>query len=517
MLNTSTRFRIVSALCICAVLAIFLGYFIASPLDWTAVGVFTGITFLLAFPILLRWHYLLLVASWNMNAVIFLLPGRPPLWLLMIAMSLSFSILGFILNREHKHSFALQITRPLIFLGAVMLITAFLRGGIGLGSFGSQISGGRRYFFVLAAILGYFALASNRIPEKRAYFYGILFFIGGVTTVISSLLPLVNPAFYVVFWIFPPEESGFEALGLVQEGTVFRLGGLSFASVALFCSLVAAYGIRGIFDLSGELNFLPFRFRNGFQVNKPWRLIFFICVVIASFFGGFRSVLVILSLAFFLECIYEKIYQTRLFFVFLLIGLLSAAFILPFATHLPLSVQRTLSVLPIEVDPVAKQSAQVSTLWRLEIWKTVLPDVPRYFFLGKGYGIDSKELEYLGSQASQGRDVSMQTAILAGDYHNGPLSVILPLGIFGLIAFTWFVIASIKALSRNYRYGAPSLRNINRFLLVYFITRSIYFFFVYGSLYGDLVMLTGIVGLGVALNGGVKSRNPAPAALEGNA
>ncbi len=514
MFDASTRFRNFLILGICSVLAIFLGYIVASPFDWTALAVYAGITLLFALPFLLRWHYPLLIASWNMNAVMFLMPGRPPLWLLMIAMSLMFSAVNSTLNKKGKFSSAPQVIYSLLFLAAVVLATAQLRGGIGLGSLGAQVAGGRRYIYLFGAILGYFALTYHQIAQEKAYAYGTAFFLGGITPAIGSLLPLVNPAFYIIFAIFPPEQSGLETLGLVQEGAVFRLSGLSFASVAIFCTLMACYGIKGIFNISGQLNFLPFRFQGGFQLNQPWRLLLFVGNLVMSLFGGFRSILLILLLTFVIQFLYEKLHRTSLLPKLLFVLALSAALILPFASKLPLSVQRTLSVLPIDVDPVAKQSAKVSTDWRLNIWQRVLPKVPQYLFLGKGYAISSAELELLGNESLRGQDTSQDTAILAGDYHNGPLSVIIPFGIFGALGFLWFLFASFSALRKNYRYGAPSLRNINRFLLAYFITRTIFFFVVYGSLYNDFIYFVGIVGLSVSLNGGVKTKNSAQDQLE---
>src|SRR2546428_13711322 len=54
---------------------------------------------------------------------------------------------------------------------------------------------------------------------------------------------------------------------------------------------------------------------------------------------------------------------------------------------------------------------------------------------------------------------------LVGDYHNGPISVISPFGIFGVLAFGWFLVAGLRALHRNYQFGHPAYRQMNRFLL----------------------------------------------------
>ena len=103
--------------------------------------------------------------------------------------------------------------------------------------------------------------------------------------------------------------------------------------------------------------------------------------------------------------------------------------------------------------------------------------------------------------------------MLAGDYHNGPLSLIIPLGLFGVAGFLWFVFASVRVLLHNYRYGDPDLKGINTFLLAYFLARLVFFFTVFGSFHMEFMIFTGIVGISVSFNGGMSPR-PAPAPAE---
>lgn len=187
----------------------------------------------------------------------------------------------------------------------------------------------------------------------------------------------------------------------------------------------------------------------------------------------------------------------------ILIGILLAAVLLPVVDKLPHSVQRALSVLPIEVDPLVRYSAEVSSEWRIAIWKIIVPEIPQYLLLGKGYALNAKEMEMMSDLEKAGRGTSMDVALLAGDYHSGPLTVIISFGIFGALAFIWFLAASLRVLYRNYRYGEPALRNLNTLLLAYFAARVVFFFFVFGSFHTDLFLFTGIIGLSVSLNGGV--------------
>jgi len=67
--------------------------------------------------------------------------------------------------------------------------------------------------------------------------------------------------------------------------------------------------------------------------------------------------------------------------------------------------------------------------------------VPRYLLLGKGYSINPSDLEMAGAARFAHTAESGGVAIIAGDFHSGPLSLLIPLGIFGAIGFIWFLIA----------------------------------------------------------------------------
>lgn len=505
MANRALSFQAIAVAGLCIALAVFLGYIVASPLTLGSVFAFGSVFVVLTLPFLLKWHFPLMLFSWNMNAAVFFLPGKPPAWLFMVLTSTVFSLAYFALEKRESRISVPSIARPLLFLALVLLITGKVRGGLGLGSLGGGIGGAKRYVFLLGAIIGFFAISWRSTPVQKAYKYGSAYFLGGMTAAIGNLLPFVNPAFYIIFAIFPPELSGLEAIGVARESTLARFGGLTSMANALFCVLLARYGIKGVFDFSGPLRFLPFSLQKGLDVTKPWRFIFFLLALVLSLFGGFRSIIIVFAMIFTLQFFYENLFFTKLFPTLLLAGILAACLILPFANQLPLAVQRAISFLPVSVDPVAKADAADSVEWRLTIWKRVMPEVPRYFLLGKGFAVPSRELEMMTGQSAS-TSQSIEIAILAGDYHNGPLSLIIPLGVWGVIGFIWFLIASFHVLRQNYRFGGEHLKNLNRFLLVYFLVRAIYFIVFFGSFYSDLFLFTGLVGLSVSLNHGVSKR-----------
>jgi hypothetical protein len=121
-----------------------------------------------------------------------------------------------------------------------------------------------------------------------------------------------------------------------------------------------------------------------------------------------------------------------------------------------------------------------------------------------------QELQVTTDVQGHGPSFEAEGAILVGNYHNGPLSVLLSFGIWGAIGWLWFLAASIRALHYNYKYGEESLQKVNTFLLAYFVARTIFFFLIFGDFRLDFAHFLGVVGLGLALNGGIRKPAPTP-------
>lgn len=457
---------------------------LAGPVTWTSLGTVVAVLGLLSLPLFLRFHHLLLILGWNAVVTCFFLPGAPRVWMPLVAISLAISILHRAVDRRFRFVSVPEVTLPLLALVAIVLITAKLTGGIGLKTFGSDVYGGKRYIFLLVAIAGYFALTAQPIPPKRAKLYVALFLLGGITSIVGDLLYVDSSSLQYLYLLFPPT-------GYLENASagMLRFAGVSAATTLLFGFMLAKYGIRGIFTF-----------------KRPWRLFFFVIFVLASLLGGFRSNLIAMALVFTIQFFLEKLHQTKLLPIFVAGIVLVSAISLPFVRQMPFSVQRTLSILPIDVDPVAKMDAEYSTEWRLNIWKAVLPQVPHYFWLGKGLAMTERDYAFaaanLAGETTAFSD-DQSWAALSADYHNGPLSVIIPFGIWGAIAFLWFLISGFRVVLKNYRYGNSDLKIANTYLLAAYVGQVIGFMVIYGSLYSDMRLFVGWVGLSVAINNGV--------------
>lgn len=492
---------------LCIPLAIYLGYLLANPMDRVSLGIVVAVLFLPLIPLLLRWHHVLLIVSWNMSMVLFFIPGSPPLWLLMTALSLGLTALQQILKRNVQFASVRSVAWPLLFLAVVILMTAGLTGGIGIRALGGDSYGGKRYIVLLGAIAGYFALTSHRIPPGQGIRYAALYFLGALTVIVSNAGPWIPSNFYFIFALFPVESL--QALsGEAERGALVRLSGVTVAAVGALCFLLARHGERGVFELGERWRFLPLRFRGGLAINQPWRLLSFLTVVFLCLLGGYRSYAIIIALVLLGLFYLEDLVRSKLMPVFVLLGIVLIAIGLPLADKLPMTIQRSLSFLPIKVNPIARADAEGSSEWRLNIWREVMPTIPQYLLVGKGYLIDVQELEAAESFENYRGSSDGAKYELSSDFHNGPLSVIIPLGIFGAIGFLWFLAAAFRVLLYNYRYGAAEYHRLNTFLLAYFTVRIIYFFVIFGSFHTELPLFTGLIGLSVSVNGGM--RRPAP-------
>ena len=477
---------------ICAPLALFIGYLLTDPMDYSTFAYVGIVALVLAFPLLLGCHYWLLLAAWNGTAIVFFLPGLPPLWLATTALSLGMSLLQRALSKEMHFIRVPQITWPLICLVVVVIATAKLTGGFGWRAFNSEVYGGRKYVYTFGAIAAYFALTAQRIPPHRAGLAVALFFLGGTTAIIGNLFSVLPSAFNFIFWFFPPYS-----MNAGVELGVTRLSGATAASSAGVCYMLARYGIRGVF-VSG----------------KSWRLIAFIAFFLLGFFGGFRIGVIFIGLTFLIQFYLEGLHRTGLLPIFALVGVLAMVAMIPLVPKLPFTFQRELSFLPLPVDPVAKQLADETLDWRYAMWKALWPQVPKYLLVGKGYGFSKDDFAFMGDTAfHQNVDASQGSLALSGDYHNGWLSVLITFGIWGMIVTVWFLAAGTRVLYCNFRYGDAGLQPANCFLLANFLTRIVLFMTVSGSgLHNDLLPLVGALGLSIALNGGVC--RPAPQTVQ---
>jgi len=466
-------------------LAVLMGFVLAKPDEVGSVGLILIVFGVLSIPIFMRWYHPMLIIGWNACINPYFLPGRPYLWMILAFIGLAVAVANRFTSAEAKFTNVPELNWAVGSICAVTLITGYLQGGFGIRSLGGDSYGGKGYFYILAAGAGFFALVSRRVPANKATLYASIFFLAGVTALVPNIAYLAGPRFEFLFYLFPTEFALEQALADYTIGRQFgRFYGLTVVGQSICGFLLVRYGVRGVFDL-----------------GSPWRLGLLVVGLLASVFCGFRSILILLITTIAVQMFFEGLFRLRILIPIFAAGLVGLAALVPFSASLPLPVQRTISFLPVEVAPSVRLSVDGSSEWRLEMWRNVLPLVPQYLLLGKGYAQDPSELNFMYENARRGYLKAYEPAIYSGDFHNGPFSVIIPFGIWGVLAFGFFVWASLRYLHRVYRSGNPEFKTINTFLLAYFVTRIIHFSFVFGSLYTEIGVLASLLGLSVSING----------------
>jgi hypothetical protein len=478
---------------ICVPLAIFLGYLLSTPMSFNTFATVGGCFMLLLLPLLLRWHHTMAIACWNAYVIVFFLPGQPSLGVVMACASLGFAVLHRTMSKSYRFIWVPQLSYSLLFLAIVVLVTMKLTGGMGGRALGSETWGAKRYLGVYGAIIGYFAFTSQRIDSKERLLLSGIFFLSGITAIFSDLAYAAGPSFYALYSIFPAELAASQAYA--QFG-MSRLTGVTWAAMSLLYFIIMRMGIAGLLDLT-----------------KPWRLAILLSILVISLTGGYRSTVIVFIILLVVQFLFEGLIRSRYLPILAILALLSGAFLVSFIDRLPLVVQRSMSFLPLDVDAIARQDAIGTLDWRLQIWKTVLPEIPNYLIVGKGYGYSGTDYYLTQEAVRRGLYNSFEDTLISGNYHNGILTVLIPFGLFGLFGFLWFCWSGWRVLYQNYLYGDAQLRYANTFLIAFFTARLIFYLTFYGQFDLDLMIFTGVVGLSVSLNGGVCAKKVAPKSI----
>ena len=470
-------------------LAALIGYQLGDP-DFGSLLLTVLVASVLAIPLLLRWHHPLLIVSWNAAIQVFFIPGQPQLWLLMTGISLGLSVGARFIVKRDPGTFVPSLVWPLLFIAVVVVVTTKLTGGVGLQILGGSSFGGKRLVYIAGAILGFFALSAQRIPTAKVQLFSGLYLLSSVTAAIGHVLYYLGPNFWFLFAVFPVGYATYQAFADFTGSDMVRFAGLTFAGMGICKYLLCRFGVSGLLRL-----------------DRPVRAPLFCLSLFVTLLGGFRSGLLTIAILCTVLFILEGLHRTRLAIALVIGVILASVAIVPLASRMPLSIQRTLAFLPIEVSPVARADALASSEWRLKMWKVVWLEVPKHLLLGKGTSLSPTDMYLAGEALRRGQAEEFETALVAGDYHNAPLTLVIQFGLWGIAAFLWFVIASWRVLYRNYAFSPPELKTVNRFLFGFFITICVCFLFLTGSFAEHFYVFTGIVGFSVSLNGGMRSNS----------
>ena len=345
-------------------------------------------------------------------------------------------------------------------LTMIIVFTATWRGW-GLKMLDSSLWGGMQYVSVIAALLFYIYsthVTISHINLKRTLKWFFLF----------SLLPVGGA---LIAWFFPSAtliknfvDIGDQADRQMQTSEVTRMAYMQYPAIWI--------GVAGLFlyDRSSKIT--------------PMVVLTSVLSFVMLGLSGHRTVVVLLGLTL---LVYMAVRQSTASFgrfmklAGVVILLLAALYY--FVGKLPVNFQRPFAWLPgIVIADEAGESAAITSQWRIELWKQLLPMVPDYLLVGRGMAFSTSDANATVALASDRTTRHVYFAAIHL-YHSGPFWLILDLGVAGLLAGLWFMLGGIVHYGRSLFRISQGARWQTAYIVFYslFTGYCIFFFAVFGA------------------------------------
>ena len=319
----------------------------------------------------------------------------------------------------------------LIYINLAYLASVFARNPVGFWAMQSSMVGGRPYFEIILAFGAFMILSRVQITDFIAKIFPLFSLVPawcvGMLDVISRLIPQTG---YVLNSIYSGVGTGGATAAFQAEaelGTT-RMTGLQNAGVSSIVALCAKYNpITLISPL------------------YPQRVVMLAVAFGAIFLSGFRSALLFAFVAFLISAILRG----HLKDLWVAAGVALMALVLLVSVQgsvlqLPLTMQRALSWLPGDWDPVAVGDAEESTQWRVDMWGWAWNDdrILRDRVWGQGFGLSLDDMNLIATSLMAGQGggsllggSNRENFMITGSFHSGPLSTIKYIGIVGLALY----------------------------------------------------------------------------------
>jgi len=422
-----------------------------------------------------------------------MLAGQLELYHAAVALYIAAAFGGYALRKR-----SISINAPVFFAIAFAIVVAYtMRArGTGFRLLGSSLWGGVRYIEILLGLALFLVSDSIRLSLRR-------WKMALVGMVVSGAIPALAEVAYIyskgvtafVYYVLQPLGQTGTAMQRMESGRMVR-----------FTMMLQVSNIY----------LIPFFLR---KVNQrlPFKLLFF--VFLAFILGGLSGHRMVLLNVVLYIWIYRFLLSKNRLVYGLISSILAASglFVLGQAAYLfPQNMQRMLSIIPfVKISMEADVDAFSTWSWRVLLWKETLPEIPKYLWLGKGFAY-SGELE-------MARDVRMLAnyglwwAKVQTAYHQGVLSLLVGLGLPGLLTGAAFLISLCR---RHYRFWrlkqlAPEFALLHYSVLVLLLMETSVYFLVYGDVFVSFpkLCLIGAILEGIYRSGRVDNQ-PVPEHVE---
>ena len=412
--------------------------------------------------------------KWWLAAIFFtnsglLTPGLGTNLSLSLLASVGFIVLALLDRIFHRTDSAASVPQRFALALVILLVCLASYRGWGLKFLGSSNWGGMQYIQLIIGLLFFFYSQQVKVEEKGLKRALLFFFWLSFLPVIITFLTQHIPALGALGSVINIQELSQSDPS--QEGVkVHRVGSLHVPAAILGYLTILLYDQK---------------YKISWAVLGMGGLSF----VLAGL-SGHRVAIARVGLMGFIYMLirWQKIPQAqRMKGMIAGICLLGAIYI--FTQFLPLGFQRSLSVLPgISVSVVAAEDAKGTSDWRIEMWRKMLPMIPKYLIIGRGVGFDLKEA--YGAYILAGDNATRHEFFIAThSYHNGPLWALIDLGGTGALLLIGFMVTAIVRYGRRLRRSYSPFMG-SAYVVFYAILVSSFFFFlsVFGY-HGDVVKM----------------------------
>lgn len=377
-----------------------------------------------------------------------------------------------------------------MFASLAYLATVFLRNPVGMAALGSDRVGGRPYFDVIVSFLAFWVLARSVATPTMAFLLPLFVVAGnGLVTLVnaiafrfpSTVVPLAN----LYSGIAAAEDPDLLSNPLDDDSSrKTYTEGFGSSLFAAACSYWQPLTV----------------------VNPVYfgRFLVFLYAAYLILQSGFRNALLSMILVFMFATYFRHGMVRVVKGIGLLVVVLSLLLVSQGTVfNLPHSAQRALSFLPGKWDYSAKQAAEGSTDWRIEMWKTMLTG-NKYIenkWLGDGFGFTKYQLDIMNANMRSGTNVDQQeNLMISGGVHSGPVSAIRYVGYVGLALFmVLLVLMAIRAVRLIRRAEGTPFYPLALFTCIGAVWFPFKFVVVFGAYEGDLPRTIIAVGMQMML------------------
>lgn len=473
----SVRIQVFLVLAVALFGAIYLGYAAATAqfeaAAWVVGGI--GLTICLA----LGRRIWLMMPFMTTIGLAFPLPGQPNTHLVGQIIVILFSILLFLTRRlPVRFKFTSLEFWMLMLIACVLQV--YMRNPVGLNAFGSQMVGGKPYFFFALNTIVALIMVSMVVPPVELKWVMRLTIVAAAMNFVLSVVGYYSPG--IGKWIGTASYSA-----IVGEDTSKAVDDTVASRIGFMASYSEHLGRLIISRISPLM-----------CLFHPLWLFLMITTFAGAAVSGFRSVFGTLIMTYIIGLLYRGGFVQLVVSALMAAVLLAGVSIVNMITPLPPNIQRSLSFLPGTWDQKQLLDAEGSSEWRFEMWRLALTSDKyiRNKWLGDGLGMTIEQLQKslaLKDQRARGiggLDTHRESVMISGDFHSGPVQTIRVIGYVGLIVLLInFVVVGVHAHRQILRCRGTEWYPYALFIF----SKAIFYPFVFVFIFGDFMTGTGVL------------------------